>query len=199
MKAILASSLGGQIKVDGKRIPTKLMENNGLLDTIRSCWKADSKVMIISGSPSFYDKNDSVESCMKESFSLSGLSFTEFLMCDERNKEIIARIPEMDVESEEAFCKKLTEIKDGIKENGIVCLVINSNVREMDRDTSEEMEPQFEVNLPTEEIQSYLDEVFSNWHVIKKNVAAQEYDIPREMGTSRLSTDVITYLGQMKK
>ena len=97
MKAILASSLGGQIKVDGKRIPTKLMENNGLLDTIRSCWKADSKVMIISGSPSFYDKNDSVESCMKESFSLSGLSFTEFLMCDERNKEIIARIPEMDV------------------------------------------------------------------------------------------------------
>lgn len=103
------------------------------------------------------------------------------------------------VESEEAFCKKLTEIKDGIKENGIVCLVINSNVREMDRDTSEEMEPQFEVNLPTEVIQSYLDEVFSNCHVIKKNIAAQEYDIPRDMGTSRLSTDVITYLGQMKK
>ncbi len=30
--------------------------------------------------------------------------------------------------------------------------------------------------------------------MIKKNIAAQEYDIPRDMGTSRLSTDVITYL-----
>ena len=34
MKAILTSSLGGQIKVDGKRIPTKLMENNGLPDSL---------------------------------------------------------------------------------------------------------------------------------------------------------------------
>ena len=30
MKAIPASSLGGEIKMDGKRIPTKLMENNGI-------------------------------------------------------------------------------------------------------------------------------------------------------------------------
>lgn len=128
MKAILASSLGGQIKVDGKRIPTKLMENKGLLDTIRSCWKADSKVMIISGSPSFYDKNDSVESCMKESFSLSGLSFTEFLMCDERNKEIIARIPEMDVvilagghvPSQNVFLKEL-QVKERLQHwNGLL-------------------------------------------------------------------------------
>ena len=34
MKAILTSSLGGQIKVDGKRIPAKLMENNGLPDSL---------------------------------------------------------------------------------------------------------------------------------------------------------------------
>ena len=83
--------------VDGKRIPTKLMENNGLLNTIRSSWKENSNVMIISGSPAFYDKNDSVVSCLKESFSLSGLSFKDFLMCDERNKEIINHLSEMDV------------------------------------------------------------------------------------------------------
>ncbi len=97
IKAILTSSLGGQIKVDGKRIPTKLMENNGLLNTIRSSWKENSNVLIISGSPAFYDKNDSVVSCLKESFSLSGLSFKDFLMCDERNKEIISHLSEMDV------------------------------------------------------------------------------------------------------
>ena len=115
MKAILTSSLGGQIKVDGKRIPTKLMENNGLLDTIRSAWKENSNVLIISGSPGFYDKNDSVVSCLKESFSLSGLSFMDFLMCDDRNREIINRFSEMDVlilagghvPSQNAFLKEL--------------------------------------------------------------------------------------------
>ena len=53
--------------------------------------------MIISGSPEYYDKNDSVLFCLKGAFSLSGLSASEVLMCDERNKEIIERLPEMDV------------------------------------------------------------------------------------------------------
>ena len=35
MKAILTSSLGGQIKIDGKRLPAKLPETNGLLRCIK--------------------------------------------------------------------------------------------------------------------------------------------------------------------
>ncbi len=97
MKTILASALGGQIKVDGKRIPTKLMEDNGLLEMIRSLWKADSKVMIISGSPEDPDRNDSILNVLKQSFLLSSLEVSEFLICDERNKDIADRIPEMDV------------------------------------------------------------------------------------------------------
>jgi dipeptidase E len=53
--------------------------------------------MIISGSPEDYGKNDSVLFCLKGAFSLSELSTSEVLMCDERNKEIIERLPEMDV------------------------------------------------------------------------------------------------------
>lgn len=97
MKAILTSSLGGQVKMDGKRLPSKLPETNGLLKSIKAVWKNDSKVMIISGSPKYYDKNDSVLFCLKGAFSLSNLSASEVLMCDERNKEIIERLPEMDV------------------------------------------------------------------------------------------------------
>ena len=97
MKASLTSSLGGQIKIDGKRLPAKLPETNGLLKCIKDSWKNDSKVMIISGSPEYYDKNDSVLFCLKGAFSLSNLSASEVLMCDERNKEIIERLPEMDV------------------------------------------------------------------------------------------------------
>lgn len=97
MKAILTSSLGGQVKMDGKRLPSKLPETNGLLKSIKAVWKNDSKVMIISGSPEYYDKNDNVLFCLKGAFSLSNLSASEVLMCDERNKEIIERLPEMDV------------------------------------------------------------------------------------------------------
>ncbi|MCR5466336.1 MAG: Type 1 glutamine amidotransferase-like domain-containing protein, partial [Lachnospiraceae bacterium] len=97
MKAILTSSLGGQVKMDGKRLPAKLPETNGLLKSIKAVWKNDSKVMIISGSPEYYDKNDSVLFCLKGAFPLSNLGVSEVLMCDERNKEIIERLPEMDV------------------------------------------------------------------------------------------------------
>lgn len=97
MKAILTSSLGGQVKRDGKRLPAKLPETNGLLKCIKDSWKNDSKVMIISGSPEYYDINDSVLFCLNGAFSLSNLSASEVLMCDERNKEIIERLPEMDV------------------------------------------------------------------------------------------------------
>ena len=97
MKAILTSSLGGQVKIDGKRLPAKLPETNGLLKCIKDVWKKDSKVMIISGSPEYFDKNDSVLLCLKGAFSLSELGTSEVLMCDERNKEIIERLPEIDV------------------------------------------------------------------------------------------------------
>ena len=97
MKAILTSSLGGQVKMDGKRLPSKLLETNGLLKSIEAVWKNDSNVMIISGSPKYYDKNDSILLCLKGAFSLSNLSASEVLICDERNKEIIERLPEMDV------------------------------------------------------------------------------------------------------
>ena len=97
MKAILTSSLGGQVKIDGKRLPAKLPETSGLLKCIKDVWKKDSKVMIISGSPEYFDKNDSVLFCLKGAFSLSELGTSEVLMCDERNKEIIERLPEIDV------------------------------------------------------------------------------------------------------
>ena len=115
MKAILTSTMGGQIKVDGKRIPTELAGENGFLSLLRSLWKADSKVMIIGGAPDGYEKNDDILTCLKESFRLSGLSTSEFLMCDGRNREAAERIPEMDavilagghVPTQNAFMKEL--------------------------------------------------------------------------------------------
>ncbi len=87
----------------------------------------------------------------------------------------------------------MQEIKDGIKSKGIVCLVINSEIREVNRDTYEELDPQFEVNLSTEVVKSYIDNVFAGWNILKKTVSFQEYDIPRDSITSHLITNVITF------
>lgn len=97
MKAILASSLGGAIKVDGKRIPTAFSNKNGLLDRIKAIWPEHAKVMMICGSPNVYEKNDSVFDCLKETLSLSGLSVSSFEKCDDRNEEIIERLGDTDV------------------------------------------------------------------------------------------------------
>ena len=102
------------------------------------------------------------------------------------------------VESKEIFLNILNEIQQGIKPGGIVCLVINTEVKEIDSKTLEEMEPQFEVNFSTWELQSQIDFLFSEWDTIKSTFSNQEYDIPRDGVISHLTTNVVTYVGRKK-
>lgn len=47
MKAMLTSSLGGSSKVNGTRIPSVLIQYNGLLDRLKSIWIQNARVLII--------------------------------------------------------------------------------------------------------------------------------------------------------
>lgn len=96
------------------------------------------------------------------------------------------------IDTEDSFVIKLNEIKNGLRENGVACLVINSNVQEMNLNTGENVDAQFEVNLSTEKLQEYLMKVFNGWDVLKTSVVEQEYDVPRDDFTSRLHTNVVT-------
>lgn len=100
------------------------------------------------------------------------------------------------IDTQESFVKKLIEIKGGLRDNGIVCLVINSDVSEMNLDTKEIIDAQFEVNLPMEKIQEYLNQVFDGWRILKTSVKEQEYDIPREQFVSHLHTNVVTFVAR---
>lgn len=100
------------------------------------------------------------------------------------------------IDTRESFEKKLAEISRGIRKGGVVCLVMNSEVTEQDKITGKALEPQFEVNLPTEEVQSLLQENFAGWEVLKETVRGQQYDIPRECGLSELRTNVVTFVGR---
>ena len=97
MNIILTSSLGGSIKINGKRIPSIILTNNGLLDKLKELWVEDSKVMIICASPNDYERNDSVCACLREAFPMSGLSISYIEICDDRNEQLIEQLSEMDV------------------------------------------------------------------------------------------------------
>ena len=80
--------------------------------------------------------------------------------------------------------------------NGIVCLVVNSNIKEFDKKTGNEILPQFEVCLPTEEMQRIFEKAFSEWTVLKSTVVDQQYDIPRDSGICELKTSVVTFVAK---
>ena len=100
------------------------------------------------------------------------------------------------VENKEILSNKLQEIEEGLRANGIVCLVINSEVKEWKVDSLENIDPQFEVNLLTDEIRAYIENTFSNYETIKNTLSNQEYDIPRDEYVSHLTTNVVTYVGR---
>lgn len=96
----------------------------------------------------------------------------------------------------ESFYKKLIEIKYGVINNGIICLVINSQVEEKNKETNNQIEPQFEVNMTTQELKNLLNEVFSGWKILKHTETNQSYEIPREECTAIITTTVVTIVAQ---
>lgn len=97
MKVMLTSSLGGSSKVNGTRVPSILIQHNGLLDSLKSIWKQDATVLIICADPFDYDKNDSVCACLRESFPMSGLSISHIDKCDGRNPNAVDNLDSVDV------------------------------------------------------------------------------------------------------
>ncbi|MBR3817598.1 MAG: class I SAM-dependent methyltransferase [Clostridia bacterium] len=100
------------------------------------------------------------------------------------------------VDNIESFKNKLNEISKGIKENGIVCLIINSQITEINKENGQQLTPQFEVNLKTQELLDLLKNAFDGWETIKNTVRSQRYDIPRENCVSDLTTDVVTFVAK---
>jgi len=134
--------------------------------------------------------------CVEESIQGVVCPIEEFEITPDTYDLILAVSALEHIDSKESFVKKLEEMRDGIRLQGAVCLVINSEVREKNKETGEALFPQFEVNLPTEELQKILQEVFAGWEVIKSTVRAQQYDIPREDCISELKTNVVTFVAR---
>lgn len=98
--------------------------------------------------------------------------------------------------SKESFINKLNEIERGLTENGIISLIINSNVEEKSKETQESLSPQFEVNLQSDELVDLLENSFKKHKILKETKVKQQYDIPRNGTVVALSTDVVTFVAQ---
>ena len=96
-KVILTSNFGGSVKIDGQRFPDKLEERNGQLEVIRSYWKEDAKVLIITASPDDEERNSGTMRCLKEAFPMSGVSVSELIMCDRGNMAAVDDLSGIDV------------------------------------------------------------------------------------------------------
>lgn len=102
------------------------------------------------------------------------------------------------INSVRSFKEKLSEIRDGTRKNGIVCLIINSEITEINKENGEILVPQFEVNIKTTELIDLLRTAFKGWEVLKETVRNQRYDIPRSTCIADLTTDVVTFVARNK-
>ncbi|MBP3329689.1 MAG: class I SAM-dependent methyltransferase [Clostridia bacterium] len=123
-------------------------------------------------------------------------SIDEFKIEQNKYDFVIAVSALEHINSEKAFESKLKEIENGTKKNGIVCMIINSEIIEKDKNTGKNLDAQFEVNLPTSDLTEMLKKVFVNWEILKQTIVSQRYDIPRENCVADLSTNVVTIVAR---
>lgn len=89
----------------------------------------------------------------------------------------------------------LQSTKKDIKNDGINCLIINSNIREIDKKTNQTLDALIEINLPTEEMIHLLKSIYTGWKEIKLEIK-ELYDIVRNERKIQLKTNAITFVVQ---
>ena len=113
----------------------------------------------------------------------------------ENNYDLILGISVLEhLDSIASLTQKLYQIMDGLRTNGIACLVINTSIEERDATTNFPQPVQFEINLQTEEMTAILNRIFSEHEVLKCSISHYQYDTFRESGIIKLDTDVLTYV-----
>ncbi|MGD6888190.1 class I SAM-dependent methyltransferase [Bacillus mobilis] len=100
------------------------------------------------------------------------------------------------VKSEEDLRNVLHSMKKGTKTGGINCLIINSNIQEINLHTKEELDALIEINLPTEDMLHLLKSIYNDWQEIKVEIKELSYDIVRNERHIQLKTNAITFVFQ---
>ena len=92
MTLFLTSNIGGIKKENGITSATKFFEENQFLLNLKQSLKNNNKFVLITSNPEDIEKNDNYLKLEIEAFDLSGISFKEYLILDNRTKRNISQI-----------------------------------------------------------------------------------------------------------
>lgn len=96
--------------------------------------------------------------------------------------------------SHDAFVAKLYELADGMRNGGIICTIISTDILERDLATDEALLPQFELNLSAQTLRDDILQCFDGFSVLSETRVPQQYVIPRDGRQVNLSASVHTYI-----
>lgn len=103
------------------------------------------------------------------------------------------------VESEETFEKVINQMASGTKKDGINCIIVNSEVEEIDLVSNTKLDAMMEINIKTEAMMRKLTKAYEGWEVLKQLVKPLEYKIIRDEKEVLLTTNAITYVVRKNK
>lgn len=98
------------------------------------------------------------------------------------------------VESQSQLTDVVSRMVRGTKAGGINCIIINSNIEEIDQLTEASLEPMIELNLTTEQMKQLLTVAYTGWEVVYTTVKPLEFHIERQGRAITLKSDCITYV-----
>ncbi|MFD3445855.1 class I SAM-dependent methyltransferase [Microbacteriaceae bacterium 4G12] len=97
------------------------------------------------------------------------------------------------VDSQDTLEKVLLNMRNGTKTNGVNCIIVNSEVEEVDLETGIKMDALIEVNISTTEMLNTLRQIYIGWEEVLVLTKSLEYQITRQGKPVLLKTKAITF------
>ncbi|OAB30632.1 methyltransferase [Paenibacillus macquariensis subsp. defensor] len=156
------------------------------------------KVVCIDLLESAIDKlHDYSKSFGVDKFIDTRLSDIEQFTIRQEEYDIIVAVSSLEhVSSEIALERKLSEMIIGTKVNGANCIIIGSNIQEINLESGLDLDPMFEVNVTTERMLELLDQQYTGWEIKKRFIKQLEYEIDRNGQAVKLTTDCVTFVAK---
>lgn len=100
------------------------------------------------------------------------------------------------VESIPKFTQVVERMAKGTKVNGINCIIMNTNMLEIDIETGQKIDPFMELNLTTNDAEKLLSSAYHGWELTITAVKALQFEIERNGRKIMLKSDCLTYVVQ---
>ncbi|WP_312098234.1 class I SAM-dependent methyltransferase [Niallia sp.] len=114
---------------------------------------------------------------------------------DKNKFDLIVAVSTLEhVESDEVFEYVLKQMAVGTKKDGINCLIVNSEIEEIELETNKKLEAMMEINKKTEDMIHTLSRIYRGWEVLFQVVKPLEYIIGRDEKEVLLKTNAITFI-----